>query len=88
MHASHTITVAEVEGRVKIVDRVRLNKEEEGLSIASMFLCGMFDSCLSSCLLPSLGGYLDQVTTSMARLRILVESGELAGGTEIVGLPR
>lgn len=89
MYAAHTITVFEEGGHIRIVDRVRLNKEEEeGLSIASMFLCGAFDSCLSSCLLPSIGGYLNQVTTSMARLRILVESSGFSHESEIVSAPR
>ena len=78
MHAAHTISVFEEGGKIRVVDRVRLSKEEESLSLGSMLLCGIFDSCFSSCLLPTLGGYLDQVTTSMARLRILVESGELS----------
>jgi hypothetical protein len=88
IHAAHTISVFEEGGQIRIVDRVRLNKEEEEVSIARIFLCGMLDSCFSSCLLPSIGGYLDQVTSSMARLRILVETSEYSHESEIVSAPR
>ena len=88
IHAAHTIKVAEVGGRVHIVDRVHLRRDTEGASIASLFLCGVLDSCLlSSCLMPSLKAYMDQVSTSMARLRLLVESGELSPEAEIISAP-
>jgi hypothetical protein len=84
MRASHTISVFEEGGRIRIVDRVRLNQEEEQLSISNMFFCGALDSCFSSCLLPSVSGYMDQVATSMARLRLLVADGELSQESEII----
>lgn len=74
IHASHTITVSEdaSSGRIRIVDRIRLTYDEE-VSLARIFGCTM-GSCLNHCFLPSVVGYLDQVTTSMARLRILLEN--------------
>jgi hypothetical protein len=89
IHASHTISVVDTGGRVRIVDRVRLTRDTEGASMSSLFLCGILDSCLlSSCLMPSLKAYMEQVSTSMARLRILVESGELSPETEIISAPQ
>lgn len=82
IHASHTISVFEDDsGRVRVVDRVRLTQEDE-VSISGMFLCGVLNSCFSACLLPSVGSYMDQVTTSMARLTVLVEKGQ-----EIISAP-
>lgn len=79
IHASHTISVSEDAtasngGRIRIVDRVRLTYDEEDVSLARIFGCTM-GSCMSHCFLPSIVGYVDQVTTSMARLRILLENG-------------
>jgi hypothetical protein len=89
IHAAHTISVFEGEGgRIRVVDRVRLTQEEDPVPISSMFLCGVLDSWFSSCLLPNLGGYMDQVTTSMARLRILVENSGPSQQIEIVSAPR
>ena len=74
--ASHTIMVHEAEGGdVRVVDRVRLKQEEDELTLASMFLCGVFDS-LNRCLLPSIGSYMEQVTKSLIQLRGLVEKRE------------
>lgn len=88
IHASHTISVSDEGGRVSIVDRVRLTRDMEGASMSSLFLCGVLDSCLlSSCLMPSLAAYMKQVSTSMARLRILVESGGLSPDEEIISAP-
>ena len=76
IYASHTIMVHEEEGGVvRVVDRVRLNKEENELLLAGMFFCGVFDS-LNRCLLPSLGSYMEQVTKSLIQLRGLVERRE------------
>jgi hypothetical protein len=92
--ASHSISVScdsNNGGRVKIVDRVRLVRDEEDVSIASFFMCSAFDSCLSRCVLPSVVGYLNQVTTSMARLRLLVENSDISSGNVsfmVVNAPR
>jgi len=93
VHASHTISVAQDPtngGKVKVVDRVRLIRDEQEVSLASFFWCGAFESCLSRCVLPSVVGYLSLVTTSMARLRLLVENSDLTAGNSImvVNAPR
>jgi hypothetical protein len=90
IHASHTITVSDDQnGRVNVLDRVRLTRnddeEETGTATAAeelfMFrIFGCFDTCLSRCMLPSMVGYLNQVTTSMARLRLLVENSDWLSG--------
>jgi hypothetical protein len=85
--ASHTITASKddsVGGLVRVVDRVRLTHDDEDVSLASFFCCGAFESCLSRSVLPSVSGYLDQVTTSMARLRLLVECNGISGENSIV----
>merc|ERR1711976_341089 len=69
--AAHTIRVVEENGHVQVSDRVCLRQEEDSL-FTSLFFCGALDSCLRSCLLPSLRSYMDQVTNSMAHLHILV----------------
>lgn len=90
INASHTITVTTgSDGRVSIVDRVRLTRNEEEVSLTSFFGC--FDSCLSRCVLPSITGYLNQVTTSLARLRLLVENTDISSGVTsimVVNAPR
>jgi hypothetical protein len=83
IHASHTISVFEEGGQVRVIDRVRLDQREEDFSMARSVL----GPCLSSCLLPHLGDYMDQVKTSMARLQILVEIGKLSNNI-IIGAPR
>lgn len=73
IQACHHISVSEADGRVRIVDRVRLTRDAEGASMASQLLCGVLDSCLlKPCLVPSVQSYMNQVSTSMARLQILV----------------
>jgi hypothetical protein len=81
---SHSIVVREEQGqsggiRVRVVDRVRLTTtEDDELSLASMFLCGVLDS-INSCLLPTVGSYMEQVTKSLIHLRGLVETGTVHG---------
>ncbi|KAG7356292.1 hypothetical protein IV203_000978 [Nitzschia inconspicua] len=90
IHASHTITVStDINGRVNVLDRVRLTRNEEEMSLSGFFGC--FDSCLSRCVLPSTVGYLNQVMTSMARLRLLLENSDIASGATsimVVNAPR
>lgn len=85
IHVSHTISIlGEEGGLIRVVDRVRIQEREEDFSFGrSMFFGGVLDSCFSSCLLPQLGHYMDQVKTSMARLQILVEIGELSKSVHI-----
>ena len=78
--ASHSISVSlegqgHNSGRIRIVDRVRLtcDNEEGTFFLGSLLGCTM-GSCLGSCFLPPVVGYVDQVTMSMARLRILLEN--------------
>ena len=81
IHASHTINVSSqcpssTVGKIKIVDRVRLTHEDKEVSLlGKVFGCGV-GSCLSQLFLPSIGGYMDQVTLSLGRLRILLENVE------------
>lgn len=80
IHASHTIHVSEDtnnSGSIRIVDRVRLTRDEEVLPLIGFLGCGAVGSCLSHCLLPSIVGYVDQVTTSMARLLLLLENNDV-----------
>ena len=76
--ASHVISVSSEEDgrRIRILDRVRLthDNEEESFFLGRMLGCAV-GSCLGSCFFPPIVGYVDQVTMSMARLRILLESG-------------
>jgi len=76
---SHSISISYEDpssnsGRIRIVDRVRLihDNEEEMFFLGRMFGC-VVGSCLSHFFFPSIGGYVDQATMSMARLRILLE---------------
>jgi len=80
IHASHSISVSPEDpssngGRIRIVDRVRLTRDDEVEEFFSgeIFGCAM-GSCLSHFFFPSIIGYVDQVTMSMARLRILLEN--------------
>jgi hypothetical protein len=78
VYAAHTISIVEDGNLLKVVDRVRLTKAEDELGFASMFFCGgcgVFDS-LNRCLLPTVVGYMEQVESSMARLRVLCENGQ------------
>eukprot|EP00529_Nitzschia_sp_RCC80_P014962 CAMPEP_0113459876 /NCGR_PEP_ID=MMETSP0014_2-20120614/10691_1 /TAXON_ID=2857 /ORGANISM="Nitzschia sp." /LENGTH=715 /DNA_ID=CAMNT_0000351499 /DNA_START=260 /DNA_END=2405 /DNA_ORIENTATION=+ /assembly_acc=CAM_ASM_000159 len=86
IYATHSVRVLNESGnnlginRVRVVDRVRLKRsgDHDGdLGIAGLFGCGVFESCLSQCVLPSVDGYVEQVRTSLGRLRLLVESGAM-----------
>jgi hypothetical protein len=78
IYVAHTISIVEDGNLLKVVDRVRLTKENDELGFASMFFCGgcgVFDS-LNRCLLPTVAGYMEQAESSLARLRMLCENGE------------
>mmetsp|Transcript_11524 Transcript_11524/g.27066 ORF Transcript_11524/g.27066 Transcript_11524/m.27066 type:complete len:580 (-) Transcript_11524:45-1784(-) len=83
IYASHSIFVSSDGadndgGRIRIVDRVRLTRDdddEETLSIANFFGCSVISS-VSQCFFPSIVGYVGQVTTSLGRLRILLENNK------------
>eukprot|EP00526_Cylindrotheca_closterium_P005027 CAMPEP_0113616748 /NCGR_PEP_ID=MMETSP0017_2-20120614/8406_1 /TAXON_ID=2856 /ORGANISM="Cylindrotheca closterium" /LENGTH=634 /DNA_ID=CAMNT_0000526085 /DNA_START=71 /DNA_END=1975 /DNA_ORIENTATION=+ /assembly_acc=CAM_ASM_000147 len=88
IHVRHTISVISEEeqqqrngggrggGGVKIVDRVKLEMREEDASSfqSTLSLGGM----LNSCLLPPLASYMEQVKNSMAKLLLLIESGQVS----------
>ena len=59
--------------RIRIVDEVRVQKDTD--DDESVSFCGIFDA-LEKLLLPTVEDYMDQVLSSMARLRFLVENGE------------
>ena len=73
MYATHHIRICESEGRIRMTDRVRLSRNMEGAPWSSMFISEILDNLmLHSCLLPSLKAYMTQVSTSMARLQVLI----------------
>jgi len=81
IYASHSISVSSEapsinKRRIRIVDRVHLTRdsEEDASFLGTMFECAM-GSCLSHFFFPSIVGYVDQVTMSMTRLRILLDNG-------------
>jgi len=77
IYATHHIRIYESDGRARMSDRVRLSRNLEGASCVYVMLSGILDTCmLTSCVLPSTKAYMEQVSTSMARLRILVENVE------------
>eukprot|EP00536_Pseudo-nitzschia_multiseries_P007952 jgi/Psemu1/305337/fgenesh1_kg.192_\ len=83
IYASHSIFVSledtdKNQGRIRIVDRVRLTRgddNEEPLSVEKIFGCSVM-SRVSECFFPSVVGYVGQMTTSMERLRILLENNK------------
>jgi len=76
IHLRHIISVTEERNGVKIVDRVKMETREEDSSSFqhTLSLGGM----LNSCLLPPLASYMEQVKNSMAKLLMLVESGQVS----------
>ncbi len=75
--ASHSISVSleEHSGKIRIVDRVKLTHEnEEDTFLLGKVLGCATGSCLGSCFLPPIDGYVDQVTMSMSRLQLLLEN--------------
>jgi hypothetical protein len=72
----HKIKVFQLDnGKLRIEDAVRLRKcDEDG---ENMSFCGIMD-VLQRCFMPSVEDYMDQVLSSMARLRFLIENGETA----------
>lgn len=86
INATHSIRIFHevgnngVNDRVHVVDRVRLTRRGDHAShyfLASIVGCGALEACLSHCVLPSVDGYIEQVRTSLGRLRLLIESGSM-----------
>ena len=80
MQVSHQLKIEQVSGcKIRISDQVRLRRaESQG---GDNDCCGgCFDAFAKAFFLPTLEDYMDQVLSSMARLRFLVENGETQGG--------
>ena len=84
IYASHTITVVAVDvqegsgnsSNIQVVDRVLLRQGGEGYLADSDGSHSSLVSGLGRCFLPSLSSYVEQSTSSMARLWVLVNHGE------------
>ena len=72
-HRIKVMAIANGGGKIRIEDTVRLRYNDERLSSDSIFSCC---DAIWECFLPSLDDYVDQVLSSMARLRFLIENGE------------
>jgi hypothetical protein len=84
MEVSHRLTVSQLSSggnKVRVVDDARVRKADSEASC-----CGMLE-WLETCLLPTAEDYMDQVLSSMARLRFLVENGEASFVTGRNGEP-
>lgn len=84
---SHTFTVVEdvrQHGVVQVIDTVKItiddensHREEGGGDLSeSLFLCGACSMAVKKCFLPTMKGYMEQSSSSLSRLRVLVEHGE------------
>lgn len=69
--ASHTIKVQDDGPVVSVVDKVRLSRDEE----SCLCCCGLCEP-IKRCFMPRMAGHMEQVLSSMMRLRALVEHGE------------
>jgi hypothetical protein len=71
---THKIRVStnEQNGKIRIVDEVRLQKD----STESFSSCYGIWGSIESLLLPTVDDYVDQVLSSIARLRFLIENGD------------
>jgi hypothetical protein len=76
IEVSHNLKILSEEdgGKIRIVDDVKLRRLGSDENDESHF-CGVMD-ILEKCYLPRLDDFMDQVLSSMARLRFLVEKGE------------
>jgi hypothetical protein len=74
VEVSHKLKIEQVSDRkVRIFDDVRLKRESGDMS------CGCWEA-FEKAFLPTVDDYMDQVLSSMARLRFLVENGETNSG--------
>eukprot|EP00545_Synedropsis_sp_CCMP1620_P002598 CAMPEP_0119005658 /NCGR_PEP_ID=MMETSP1176-20130426/1851_1 /TAXON_ID=265551 /ORGANISM="Synedropsis recta cf, Strain CCMP1620" /LENGTH=488 /DNA_ID=CAMNT_0006957493 /DNA_START=62 /DNA_END=1528 /DNA_ORIENTATION=+ len=74
--AFHTISIIECDGFVKIVDRVRVARDEEDHS-SLVCCCGLCD-VMQRCFMPKLDGHIEQSVASLTRLRVMIENGQSA----------
>jgi len=72
LEVCHKLTVQEVNQKIRIVDEVRVQSDS---SSDNEGLCGLF-SVVEKCILPAVDDYMDQVLSSAARLRFLIENKE------------
>lgn len=72
-HRIKVTAIANGSGKIRIEDTVRLRYDDERLSSDTIFSCC---DAIWECFLPSIDDYVDQVLSSMARLRFLIENGE------------
>lgn len=74
----YKLRVEPTNGRIRIVNQVRVDRDElspHGFEGATVSMCGLWEA-VQQCLLPTIDDYMDQVLSSTARLRFLVENGE------------
>jgi hypothetical protein len=80
---SHNLKIlSEDNGKIRIVDDVKLRRPDDASD--EQHFCGVLD-ILGKCYLPTLDDFMDQVLSSMARLRFLVERGEHSVYVEACG---
>jgi hypothetical protein len=73
MEVLHKIRIQQLANRkIRIVDDARIQRD---MGEPEVSLCGLME-VVERCLLPAVDDYMDQVLSSMARLRFLVENGE------------
>ncbi len=77
---SHTFTVMQNEqnemNAVTVMDTVRISVDDDEDVSQSLYLCGACSMAIKKCFLPTMKGYMDQSSSSLSRLRVLVEHGE------------
>jgi len=75
--AFHTIKVAEGDGFIRVVDKVRIGYEE--LNSDEMDCCcnGVYDSIKRSLFGSKLESHIEHSIASMTRLRVMIENGEI-----------
>jgi hypothetical protein len=69
-------------GRWRIVNQVRLQPYGTTSDIGTSSYCGVWD-VLERCFLPTVDDYMDQVLSSMARLRFLIEQQQQQGESPV-----
>jgi hypothetical protein len=79
----HRIRVASLSnGRIRVEDTVRLRYDDDNIPFSIFSCCGTLWDAIHQCFLPAIDDYMDQVLSSMARLRFLIENGEDAARSD------
>ena len=82
--AVHSLTVKQLDGCVEITDRVRIAKIEEPGKFSVQCCCGLWD-VVHRCLLNSkLESHMNQAISSLTRLRVMLESGEVQSPPDLI----